>query len=154
MFLEVVRSFLAPISSEVTLNTKYAGYVKKATDESPDDMRNIYVHHLGIGDKLAWYGEPDARVRVGTAHQSAKNSETDVIDLTLDEESDGESVVVEGKKKLCCSSLPQGIATAIVCSFTEHTNHPNLNSMIPTVMINGKQFIVILYDCVTDILLV
>ena len=56
----VVRSFLAHIGSEVTLNSKYAGLFKRASDEYPDQLKNVY--HWGLGDRQVWHREPDARV--------------------------------------------------------------------------------------------
>ena len=42
---------------------------------------------------------------------------------------------------------------AIVHSFTEHNNHPKLNSMVPVIFMDGTDVQIVLYDCVQDVLL-
>ena len=70
------------------------------------------------------------------------------------EETDGESSQFEAKQRVSSDHLSQAVATAIVHSFTQNKRHPQLNPMVPTVLINGSVFRIILYDCSKDILLV
>ena len=71
-----------------------------------------------------------------------------------DSETDGESSQVEAKRKVTSAYLPQAVATAIVHSFTQNKRHPQLNPLVPTVLINGSVFRIVLYDCCKDMLLV
>ena len=52
------------------------------------------------------------------------------------------------------SNLAQAIGTGVVASFTAKARHPEQNALVPTVLIDDKEFRVILYDCEKDILLV
>ena len=45
-------------------------------------------------------------------------------------------------------------AEAIITSFIEHNLHPDLNSMVPLISINCRNFVVALYDVSNDLLLV
>jgi len=45
------------------------------------------------------------------------------------------------------SNLAQAIGTGVVASFTAKAHHPEQNALIPTVLIDDKEFRVILYDC-------
>ncbi len=47
--------------------------------------------------------------------------------------------------------ISQATSTAIVHSFT---HHPDLNPMVPMLLLNGKVFQILLYDCKKDILLI
>ena len=53
----VVRSFLAHIDSEVTLNSKYTGLFKRASDEYPDQLEmcitwDLETDKCGIGSLM------------------------------------------------------------------------------------------------------
>ncbi len=79
------------------------------------------------GAPCAWYGTPDARIRSteGDTVVAWDSSEQEI-------ESDGESVLVEGKFPFILRKhLGQVVATVMTHSFTEHHNHKTLNSMDP-----------------------
>ena len=99
-------------------------------------------------------GEPDACVR---ALDSDNPLDFTVVVATSDEsdcETDAESSQFEAKVKVTSAHLSQAVATAIVHSFTQNKRHPKLNPMVPTVLINGSVFRIVLYDCCKDVLLV
>ncbi len=56
-------------------------------------------------------------------------------------------------ERLWKKKLPQVVSMAIVHSFTEHNNHPKLNSMVPVIFMDGTDVQIVLYDCVQDVLL-
>ena len=51
------------------------------------------------------------------------------------------------------SNLAQAIGTGVMASFTAKACHPEQNALVPTVLIDDKEFRVILYDCEKDILI-
>ena len=112
-----------------------------------------------LASVTAGYGgeQPDACVRPLDSHNP--------LDATLvvatspdpdesDSETDSEASQFEAKLKVTSAHLPQAVTTAIVHSFTQNTRHPELNPMVPTVLINGSVFRIVLYDCCKDMLLV
>ena len=68
--------------------------------------------------------------------------------------SDGMATNFEGKIKFRASNLPQVVATCVVSSFTESSRHPDKSSLIPTVLIDRLSYLVCLYDCESDVLLI
>ena len=68
--------------------------------------------------------------------------------------SDGATTCIETKIKAKDANLHQAIGTCVVASFTEKKLHPNMTALVPTVLIDKRQFRVILYDCQRDILLI
>ena len=118
---------------------------------SSGGTKRISFGMIGIGDRRLWWGEPDACVR---PLESDTPHSTVIVATMLDEDTDGESSQFEAKQQLTHAHLPQGVVTAIVHSFTQNNRHPGLNPMVPTVLINGRDFRIILYDCSKDVLLV
>ena len=86
-----------------------------------------------------WHGTPDARVRGSPFVLQKKEKEES-------EESDAESTTMmeqqpqSKQKKFLASNLPQVISTCVVSSFTEKSLHPELPAMVPTILIDEKQF--------------
>ncbi len=75
------------------------------------------------------------------------------------EESDAEGSDAEesddtGKMSSKTVNLPQVVAINVVSSFTEKKNHTLLSGFIPTVLIDKSSFIITLFDCTKDILLI
>jgi hypothetical protein len=61
---------------------------------------------------------------------------------------------VEGKRELVMlENIHQLVATSITCAFTAHNLNEELNSMVPTILTNHNSFVVCLYDCCKDYLL-
>ena len=148
-FYVTATTLLQPLCTEVTLD-KYAynGFVESM------NPAKISVSHLGIGDALhTWHGTQDARCR------AEGGSLTHVITSgNGNHESPGNSFVLEAKRLQAGSLFSnfgmQFSAQAIISSFTEHNLHPDLNSMVPSVLINCQKFVVALYDVSNDLLLV
>ncbi len=46
------------------------------------------------------------------------------------------------------------MAAAITHSFTEHSNHGALNPMTPMILLDDNHMVIVLYDCVQDVLLI
>ena len=67
--------------------------------------------------------------------------------------SQGDSTLIEGKKRIKNNHVSQLISTTIVTSFTEYNRHPNLNSAILCILINATTAYVAIYDYHLDILL-
>lgn len=61
---------------------------------------------------------------------------------------------IEGKEEIKDANLSQLIGIAVVSSFTEFASNSMLNPMMPTIMIDHNCFLICLYDCVNDILMV
>ena len=169
LFYDLVTNSLQELG-RVTLNEDYKKFVCEDEEYLPPDVgdvagssggtNRITYGSIGIGDRKLWWGEPDACVRPldsDTPLKTNPNSTVVVATLPTDEETDGtdgESSQFEAKKKKTYAHLPQAVVTAIVHSFTQNKRHPGLNPMVPTVLINGHVFRIILYDCSKDMLLV
>ena len=52
------------------------------------------------------------------------------------------------------ANLPQAVGTCVVASFTAKGPHTGHRALVPTVLIDEKQFRVCLYDCNKDVLLI
>ena len=50
--------------------------------------------------------------------------------------------------------LAQLAATCVVNSFLERNLHPDVNPMVPTILFNRKAFLICLFDCKNDVLLI
>ena len=69
-------------------------------------------------------------------------------------ETDGATSTVEGKIKFTEEDPGQVVATCVVASFTEQKLHPNLQTLVPTILIDVNRCCVCLYDCRLDVLLI
>ena len=139
---ELISNFFKNIASSIILERNYSEWVS----EECSDGDGITSDHLGLGCNLTtWYGSPDVRLR-------GLSTDCDVVFSGYDngDESDGGSTILEVKRK----SSSQAIGTAVISSFTEHSLHTSLNSLVPTILINCYTAEVYLYDCVSDVLLI
>ena len=113
------------------------------------DSTVIKTRNLGMGHGDGGYREPDARLRAGT-------NLTDVVVVhhgDADQESDGDLCVVEAKSRYSSGNLPQIVSQSIVSSLVERNHHPDLNSLIPSILLNTSFFKVVVYNCNLDVLL-
>lgn len=114
----------------------------------------IQAEYIGIGSVNIWHGSPDLRVR-GTNIVVRRTKEEEEEEEAEDEEgSDGMSTTIVRKSSMRVKHLPQAISTCVTSSFTEHNLHPEMQSIVPTILIDGDTFRVILYDCLKDVLLI
>ena len=126
-----------------------------------DPTENVSCTSLRMGATTTWHGYPDGRVR-GDSYSSTdliySNDEVDDGDsetcLTALNESQGDSACIEAKLHCSPQNFPQLVSTNIVASFIEHTLHAQLNSAVPTLLINTNYFYVSIYDCQSDLLLI
>lgn len=142
-------------------------------------LNGAEVKLIGIGDKSGWYGTPDFRVRccnfvrtdlnlIEEDQENSENSESeeDRPSYThISASSAGGSsseierpltthIYWEGKQEINFrEQIGQLVATAVVCSFTEHKLDASKNPAVPTIWINKAAFRICLYDCVNDVLL-
>ena len=114
----------------------------------------LKVANIGLGSVETWHGTPDVRVRespfVFRKTEESENRDSD----TESSASDGATTTIEAKRKFLPSNLLQVISTCVVSSFTEKCLHPELPAVVPTLLMDEKQFQVCLYDCEMDVLLV
>ena len=158
MFYNVMTDFVQELG-RVTLNRDYKrffsddDYTPRGITDTSASGRVMYGP-IGIGKHGVWWGEPDACVRPLNSDDHDPSDSTVVVATSSEAESDGESSQFKAKQEIERSHLPQAIAIAIVHSFTQSNRHPMLNPMVPTILMNGYKFRIILYHCHNDVLLV
>lgn len=107
-----------------------------------------------MGTLDTWHGTPDIRTRGSEVILGDMDSHDD--EVSSDDESvagsDGATANWEGKAKN--ANVAQAVGTCVVASFTEKSTHSNLNSLVPTILIDKHSFRVVLYDCEKDVLLI
>ena len=167
MFHNVMTDFVQELG-RVTLNRDYESgparlrdyqrffsddYTPRGITDTSASGRVMYGP-IGIGERGVWWGEPDACVRPLNSDDHDPSDSTVFVATSSEAESDSESSQFKAKQEIERSHLPQAIAIAIVHSFTQSNRHPMLNPMVPTILMNGYKFQIILYDCHNDVLLV
>ena len=158
-----------PLCNEVILESRYTTRISQIPE--------LQVSDIGLGSLHTWHGTPDARIRgievvwledsgetfttveeVVSEDEESVQSDGAVEEVVSEEEesvqSDGASTMVEGKVLSTEANLPQAVGTCVVASFTAKARHPEQKALVPTVLIDEKQFRVCLYDCEKDILLI
>lgn len=165
LFYDVVTNSLQDLG-RVILNPDYKSFFvdEYLPSSSEDDStgssggtNRVTWGPIGIGDRRLWWGQPDACVRPLDSDNPLDSTLVVATSPDPDEsdsETDAESSQFEAKLKVTSAHLPQAVATAIVHSFTQNKRHPQLNPMVPAVLINGSVFRIVLYDCCKDMLLV
>ena len=143
VFVSIMKNLFTKICERVYLSSSY-----DVTENFSDPI--IERTHIGIGSAQTLHGYPDSRVR-------AKNSEVHLIshenDASESPVSDGDSIIIEGKRSTVTFNVHQLIATTIVASFTEMNLHPDQNPLIPVIMICVPQAKICFYDCKNDLLI-
>ena len=109
------------------------------------------VAHLGMGVMETWRGTPDSRMRGFSIC-------TDVPFITGYEQSgvgsNGTSTVFEAKIEIKKKFFPQLVKTAVVTAFIENNLHPELNTMVPTILIDTTCAVIALYCTKHDLLFI
>ena len=141
IMIDVCTTILLPLCNEVILERRY--------QDSLESMHwsSLTCGAIRLGTPKTWHGTPDGRVRAGGVNLLC--SKTDEGDAGSDEESDGMTT----KIKIKLANLPQLVAMNVVSAFIEHSLHPGLNPMVPSILIGKNRFRVSLYHCEKDILL-
>jgi len=124
-----------------------------------------------------WHGTPDGRLRgivdgadtvVMTSSPASNisytsNTSEDEMGSGIGsksessaEETDDVSVVCEAKLSHLANEalLPQLVKTSVVSSFTDNCLHPNMNPMVPVILVNAQDSRICLYDARKDVLLI
>lgn len=141
-------------------------------------LQEIRSESIGIGspERKTWHGTSDGRVKgcplvasldpyptafikgdddddgSGSDHDSGSDT---TASTTVSDASHGRDVHLEGKRGINWrENISQVVSTCVVASFTEHNLHPRENPLIPTILFDLEKFIVCLYDCEQDILLI
>lgn len=144
LVLELMVKVIKYLTTCSMLESRHKSYVK-ARQEVEGTNLGIIVKPLGIGSKErgkeTWYGSPDGRTR-GVSPGVCDSSSSEVNVIGFDErppETDGCSSNIEFKLRV--RKLSQKFATAVVGSFTENNLHPNLNSLVPTLVFSESYII-------------
>ena len=139
--LDICTHVLLPLSrEEVILEMQYSSMSK---------AEELSCSYIGMGSSTTWHGTPDVRVRgadVVIAREGAEGT-------TDSDESDGATTNIEAKVTFSAANLPQLITTGVVASFIEKRLHPDLQAVVPTLLMDEKKFRVCLYHCDKDVLL-
>ena len=160
VMLEIASQILVHLCPEVTMEKRYSSLVA-----SNPACGTIRTSPLGMGSVEMWHGTPDTRVRGGVVFcesgegeelmcESEDNESSGSEESSKSEQSDGKTVNIEGKVQSKAANLQQVVATCVVSSFTEIKSHPGRLALIPTILIDKKSFIICLYDCKKDVLLI
>lgn len=153
VMLSIASRILMPLCREVVLEKGY----RRALEERP--VPGLECDNIGMGTVHTWHGTPDARVRGAEVVYRRETDEMyEVSQAPSDDESDaasdGATTTVEAKVMTKDANLHQAVGTCVVSSFTEKSLHPDLNALVPTIIIDEKQFRVCLYNSEKDILLI
>lgn len=164
MFYDIVKGFLAHLCSDITLSSKtyYTWFHQDQVHQSilqwlakSDSFpSNISVGPLGMGSSKTWHGEPDARGRGLTQEELEILAPDSTPPLRREDStgSNGNSLNLEAKKRISKSNYAQCVSTAVVSSFIETNKHgPRLT---PVVLIDDTNFVIVLYSCTTDTLII
>ena len=147
--IEVLKSLtkncLKPLFGEhsVTFENKYQEELQQ---------EGFKVERIAFGKADTWHGSPD--LRIDQVYVVSTGDGEDEVESC--------SVTVEGKSCVKDRHINQVVATTITSSFisyniaAEKTINPEktINSMIPCILINTTTFLICMYDCVRDILLI
>jgi hypothetical protein len=141
---EMVEKIFEPLSVSVKLESrKHRHWVEVMYG----DVDKVTHGHLGMGkEEATWYGSIDGSLRghgVDGPHG----------DFPLLSDDAGVSPLsLELKRK--AKKLSQAMGSAVLASFTEHHLHPDLNPLMPCILLNCSSFQIVFYDCINDYLLV
>lgn len=156
----LARHLFTYICKDVCVEERYEVFMKE---------EGIKCKAIGMGTPYTLHGTPDMRVRgehVGNETGEHAGNETDVV-VCSEEEGDvnpalnNEQIVddsgsdgtgIECKRKFNLKgNLSQVVATCVTAAFTQRTRHKV--SAVPVILISPEKFQVIIYDCVSDLLL-
>ena len=154
IMISLSTQIFVPLCSEVLLESRYATILERHR------LPELQVGDSGLGSVDTWHGTPDARIRgmevVWRKDAGDAFAVVDEEDVSEDEgsvQSDGKCTAVEGKVLTTEANMAQAVGTCVVASFTAKARHPEQKALVPTVLLDEKQFRVCLYDCEKDIVL-
>lgn len=156
IFYYVLKNLLHPLSSGIKTSSMYYTYFLQ---ESSDIFSSVTEGGLKLGPKSGWHGLVDAMCYGDIPVQAMRKNKLESKKngnrpLEWLHDSTSQATATEGKIDISNDNLSQLIATSVVSSFTEYSmSEPKGNPMVPSIMVDGKSFLVCLYDCVKDLLL-
>ena len=158
VLLEIVSEILVKLGCKVTMEKRFHKALEAVLARDLKMSRSLSTSALGLGSTKTWHGTPDLRVRgvvfCEKSEEEVSDSESEDKEDKSSVSSDGMATNFEGKIKFRASNLPQVVATCVVSSFTESSRHPDKSPLIPTVLIDRLSYLVCLYDCERDVLLI
>ena len=125
---------LHPLTESCTINKD----VDRAKTTPKVSLPVAEEEHLGIGNEYVWHGNPDAMC-----------NNVPIATLYSDSYKEVSSGILSKENKIM-----QVVGQAVVASFTSHNCYPTHVPMVPSIGITMGEFVVALYDCTTDVLLV
>ena len=150
VMISLSSNVFVPLCSEVLLESRYAARILS--------MPELQAGDIGLGSVNTWHGTPDARIR---GMEVVWREDSGYVCAVEEDDSEDEGSVksdgnstVEEKVMTKESNLAQAVGTCVVASFTAKARDPERKALVPTVLIDEKEFRVILYDCEEDIILI
>lgn len=115
---------------------------------------------IGLGSKQTFHGTPDLRLFESFQIQSMPCDLADdggcdddcAIEHVRSSRSSVSSLDGEGKREK--NHVDQAAAICIISSITQHNLNSTRNSLVPSLLINKRAFLVLLYDAEHDVLLI
>ena len=116
----------------------------------------IYCKFLFLGAPQVWHGELDIiggsqATSVTSVATSATDRASEKEDVDVDE-APGDWANLEVKKDVTDTKICQILSQGIVFGWTEFNRHKNYSPYIPSIMIDSRKFMFVLYNPETDTL--
>ena len=122
--MELIKKLMLPLFGKVTLE-------KNKTYSASTQIEGLDSKHIGMGNAETWHGSPDFRIGSVCVLSGYGEDEDSIFDF-------------DPRDPLT--------ATCVVSSFINQ--NLNQRSRTPAILINGETFIVCLFDCLKDVLLI
>lgn len=159
LLISISRQILVPLFGRILFKEQFSGLLE------PKDKEHMYAEVIGMGTERTWHGTPDILIRqnicvvttsenLANAYDQLNTAFSDIMSPVSSPVSEFSSVSGERKKVIGTRNLDQLVATGITASFVVNNLQPGQNPMVPSLLINSSGFIICLYDCVEDILLI
>ena len=154
--IQLIMKVMLPLFGEATVE-KNKRYIR--SDDSLTKISGLDMKFIGMGNSMTWHGSPDFRIGyvcvlcdVEEGDPYAFEPEPSTISESYIPHSLSSPTNFEAKLQIENVDRDQLTAACVVSSFINHKVHKK--SMTPAVLINGENFIISVYDCVQDILLI
>ncbi|XP_065825992.1 uncharacterized protein [Oscarella lobularis] len=155
--LFLAKNVIYPLTGYCCLSTRDHN---KARDKQPSLFGDIKVKGTGLGDEFhTWHGYLDmiSKITIENDHHAATPvavAQPSLTDSFLSEDGFEGGVPCEVKRdEELRKHVPQTAAQTIIYSFVHHRRRPHENTLVPGILITKDSFLVVMYDCVNDILL-
>ena len=150
----VLKDLISPLCGKclVSKHGKPKSYLEQCLK-----TESLQVTNLGVGNTATWHGYLDALAvpndspTVPIIVSESLSEESEVED---EDEEDQKSLREEPKSQGYLQKVNQAVAESIVFSTIQHNRHKDQPCFVPTILLDGWSAIVVLYDCVFDVLLV